>query len=249
MLAAGFKTILIFAYTFYYYILSFKKNSDLFLLKKRWATKILTELNFDVKIINSASTENKTIFVGNHISFLDIIVLIYANPRIVFISKAEVEKWPILGPAAKKAGTIFVKRNSVKSRANTKRKIVEIVDTFASVHIAGFPSGTTQLHETLMWRKGLFEIAEASDVPIQSFRIFYSPLRECAYIDQDNLLKSIYILFKTQHKQVVLEWGHQNKINNVLEQTEQIRQWTQQTRGLENEKTTFFRPAHTFELQ
>ena len=51
-----------------------------------------------------------------------------------------------------------------------------------------FPSGTTRLTEDQPWKKGAFEIAKDAKVPVQLFKLDYSPLRELAYINDDNLL-------------------------------------------------------------
>lgn len=228
MVSPFIKTISIFTETLYYYRLSLKKNADLLKLKKIWAENILNEFGFDLEIRNKSSDSSKIIFVGNHISFLDIIVLIAVDPRIVFLSKSEVARWPIIGAGAKRIGTVFVNRDCFKSRAKAKIKIAKkIKDSSEGICIAGFPSGTTSLSEDKPWKKGLFEIAQQADVPVQAFRLQYAPLRESAYIDQDNLLLNMARLFKTENKKVILEWGEEQMVSDPVQQSEELRLWTQ----------------------
>src|SRR5205823_13405773 len=47
--------------------------------------------------------------VANHLGYLDILVLSATVPC-AFISKAEIERWPIIGRFARWAGTVFVER-------------------------------------------------------------------------------------------------------------------------------------------
>ena len=49
------------------------------------------------------------LFAANHVSWLDIIVLGGLTPT-VFLSKAEVRKWPVVGWLAARAGTLFIRR-------------------------------------------------------------------------------------------------------------------------------------------
>jgi 1-acyl-sn-glycerol-3-phosphate acyltransferase len=49
--------------------------------------------------------------VSNHLSYLDIAVYSAAMPC-VFVSKAEVQRWPYFGLAARASGTVFIDRAS-----------------------------------------------------------------------------------------------------------------------------------------
>lgn len=252
MFIAVFKTLLIFARTLYYLCISFKKNCNLLELKQQWALSVLNELGVAVRVIDHHCQKRNLVFVGNHIGFLDIIVLIAIEPRIVFLSKAEVAKWPIIGAGAKRIGVIFVNRESSHSRAASKEAIFARLNANdESVYIAGFPSGTTCLHEELPWKKGLFEIAQTTNTDVQSFKLKYSPLRPCAYIDDDTLFGSLMGLFKTENKKVILEWGNSFQVSNLTEQIEATRQWTQTALNFNDDKApvpagSFVRPSSSF---
>lgn len=218
-------------------------------LKKKWANSVLNDFGFDLDVVSQSVQYSKVIFVGNHISFLDIVVLIAAEPRIIFLSKSEVSRWPIIGHAAKRIGSVFVKRDCVVSRAEAKIEIANIIKQAQGICIAGFPSGTTSLYEEKSWKKGLFDIAQQAGISIQPFRLQYSPARESAYIDQDNLLLTMVRLFRIENKKVILEWGQVQQVLDPIGQSETIRLWTQNHNKIKYETTKFFRSAHTFELQ
>lgn len=227
-MSSFFKTLCLFLKTFFYLLLSYKKNADFIELKQRWAQSLLLTLDLKLNVINKHSGKKKLILVGNHISFLDIIVLMAAEPRIVFLAKAEVANWPIIGSGAKRMQTIFVKRESISSRAVSKQLIYDRIKlSEKSTYIGGFPSGTTSLFENLPWKKGLFEIAMKTEIDVQCFKVNYFPLRECAYIDQDNLFSCLMNLFNTKNKMVTLEWGVSQRITNLNEQMMSIQSWTQ----------------------
>ena len=59
------------------------------------------------------STAKPTLFLANHISYLDVFVLGSVLPG-YFIAKSEVASWPILGWLAKVQNTLFFERNSRK---------------------------------------------------------------------------------------------------------------------------------------
>jgi 1-acyl-sn-glycerol-3-phosphate acyltransferase len=132
------------------------------------------------------SRSRPTIFVGNHLSYLDIPVLLTKAPQANFVAKAELARWPLFGRGMREAETIFVKRESVVSRGAVRETLLEAVGDGKSVAV--FPSGTTRLREDKDWRPGAFRLAEESGVPLQAFRLRFDPLREAAYIDNDSFL-------------------------------------------------------------
>ena len=102
-----------------------------------------------------------------------------------------------------------------------------MVDALANKNrsIAIFPSGTTSLREERPWKKGAFEIAKEASVPVQLFRIDYQPLRVSAYIDDDNLLSSMWLLLRTKNKSVSLKWlGKFEKFDQPSTFCEELRQ-------------------------
>ncbi|MBC7421451.1 MAG: 1-acyl-sn-glycerol-3-phosphate acyltransferase [Bdellovibrio sp.] len=233
------KTLFIFVSTFKYFLKSYKKNASITKLKQAWALDILKRFNFEIKINNQPSSQSRRILVGNHVSYLDIIVLLAICPEAVFLSKQEVARWPIIGAAAKRIGTIFVSRDNRHARSEARQKIKNLFDNRANeIHLAGFPSGTTCLTESKPWKKGLFEIAQQSDVLVQPFSVDYFPWRECAYVDQDNLFLSLIRLFKTPNKKVVFSWGEAFYVTeNIEQEIKSTQDWSRTRFNFTNKKS------------
>ena len=54
--------------------------------------------------------------VANHISWLDILVMLAVQP-VRFVSKADVKHWPLIGWLATHAGTLYIERDIAPRRA------------------------------------------------------------------------------------------------------------------------------------
>jgi 1-acyl-sn-glycerol-3-phosphate acyltransferase len=77
--------------------------------------------------------------VGNHASWLDIIVL-NARHRVFFISKAEVAGWPVIGFLARQIGTLFIRRDARDAQAQTAALEARLK---AGHPLLFFPEGTS----------------------------------------------------------------------------------------------------------
>lgn len=191
-----------------------------------WARAILNIIEMDIEIRGKIPDESQpVIFVGNHISYVDIPLLLASVP-VVFVSKEEVSKWLVIGPASKKAGTVFVKRESGESRARTAQAISACI-TERKQSIAIFPSGTTTLDEQKPWRTGALKIAHKHHIPVQPFRITYKPLRAVAYIDKDFFPIHLWNLLTCKERvRAVIEFGEVQTIHDPMIDCERIRKWT-----------------------
>jgi len=71
--------------------------------------------------ITKAPTENKpTLFVSNHVSYLDIFALGQSVPGF-FVAKAEVASWPVLNKLAKLQNTVFIERKAGQAKKQIKQ--------------------------------------------------------------------------------------------------------------------------------
>ncbi len=112
--------------------------------------------------------------VANHSTWLDIFVL-NAVQKVLFVSKAEVAKWPLIGMIARSVGTVFIERKQTDA---LKQK-----DTFQERLGAGhrllfFPEGTsTDGRRVLPFKPTLFAAFFApevqNDVWIQAVTVAY----------------------------------------------------------------------------
>jgi 1-acyl-sn-glycerol-3-phosphate acyltransferase len=134
-------------------------------------------LGFKVKIKGRISTERPTLFVANHISYIDIIAfgsILEAS----FIAKAEISDWPLFGRLAKLQRTLFIKRQ--RQYAAQQRDEIG-VRLGAGDNLILFPEGTScNGQQVLPFKSALFSVVEQSkgDTPltIQPVSVAYTQL-------------------------------------------------------------------------
>ncbi|MEZ4513121.1 MAG: 1-acylglycerol-3-phosphate O-acyltransferase [Chloroflexota bacterium] len=109
---------------------------------------------------------------ANHVSFMDIIVLVTVTP-LRFVAKIETLKVPIIGQAAKGIKCVFVDRSNKASR-HAARDQIAAAEKFPAIAI--YPEGTRGSgKELLPFRHGAFELAQHGQVPILPVAIKYDP--------------------------------------------------------------------------
>lgn len=135
-------------------------------------------LGFDIVTRGKVATESPVLFVGNHTSYLDIMVLGTVIEG-CFIAKSEVANWPLLGWLAKLQRTVFVQR---QLRRTTARQRDEIRARLAvGDRLILFPEGTSDDGvKVLPFKSALFAAAEtppgAPRLLVQPFSIAYTAL-------------------------------------------------------------------------
>ena len=194
--------------------------------KMDWAHSTLKRFNINLDIKGEVLSDPSTLFVGNHISYMDIPVLLASVRGISFVAKHEISRWPIFGFGAKKLDTIFVKRGKKYSKKKAAKAIEE--NLIAGKRIVVFPSGTTSIDGQKNWRKGIFEIASSTNCWTQPFRITYEPLREVAYIDDDFFPTHVFRLFSTENIKAKIEFHEPIKITEALNDCNKWQKWVQE---------------------
>lgn len=130
--------------------------------------------------------------VANHISWVDIHVLGYLLPT-VFLSKAEVRHWPIIGWLAKRSGTLFIRRGSGQA-GMIRQAIADYLHRNGMVTL--FPEGTTSDGlQVLRFLPPLFGAAIDAEVPIAPVALRYTveglPDLVAPYTGQQTLLQNL----------------------------------------------------------
>ena len=163
------------------------------------------------------------ILVGNHISYLDIPLILSQIP-VVFLSKAELLSWPIIGGAAKIASVVFVDRSSKASRLKSIDSIAnKIINDGERVVI--FPSGTTSIKEHKRWSTGAFKIAKKFGVPMQAVRLRYDPMGRAAFIDDDLFLPHLTRLCRSTGVDAHIEFSDPFYVDDVHEDLLRVQSW------------------------
>jgi 1-acyl-sn-glycerol-3-phosphate acyltransferase len=132
-------------------------------VRRRWIKWILHGLNVRMDWRGQVPDE-PAILVANHRSWLDPLLVmryILALP----VAKAEMGRWPLLGLAGRLSGIFYVQRENIRDRQRTLEAIAQAVQQGQTILL--FPEGTTHdRSELLPFRKGIFQVAAQSGVPI-----------------------------------------------------------------------------------
>jgi 1-acyl-sn-glycerol-3-phosphate acyltransferase len=118
------------------------------------------------------------VLASNHLGYLDIMVLA-SQIDCVFVSRADVAAWPVVGYLVRMVGTIFIDRDA-------KRDIPRVLDLVDEnlAHGRGiviFPEGTTSDGSTVLpFRPPLLEAAARSGIPVRCVSLSYRTPPGCA---------------------------------------------------------------------
>ena len=133
------------------------------------ATRVLRALGIQSTIQGRPPAQG--LVVANHLSYLDIVIISAAMPCF-FVSKAEVDRWPYFGKAARTGGTIFINRKSRTSTVEVVRQIAERLPL--AVPVLLFPEGTSSDGSgVLHFHSSLFEPAIAARAQVTAASVRY----------------------------------------------------------------------------
>ncbi len=169
---------------------------------KWWYKRFIKIINLQVKV-HGGTPKNCCLIVSNHISWLDIIVIGHLLPTI-FLSKAEVKKWPLLGWLASSANTIYIKRGGGQSE-NIRNIMVDKFRKNLSITI--FPEGKTTDGETVgQFFPRLFAAAIETKTPVLPISLNYHinnyKDKSLAFIGSQNFFENFFSIIKRDKIQV-----------------------------------------------
>ena len=87
------------------------------------------------------------LLVANHVSWIDIFVILAALP-VRFVSKSEVRAWPLIGWMIARTGTLFLKRATRRDAARINGQVIDALAEGDTVAV--FPEGTTSDGSTVL---------------------------------------------------------------------------------------------------
>ena len=136
--------------------------------------KLITKIiGLKIDRVGDISGDQKVLFVSNHLSYLDIIILGSLVPG-RFIAKSEVTNWPIFGFLSKITRTIFIRRDRKASHEQV-RLIKEQLDRCEKLIL--FPEGTSSDGRwVLPFKSPLFDAAMLTNSIVQPITIRYTHL-------------------------------------------------------------------------
>lgn len=190
-------------------VLSYLEHQKKHLIIKLWSEKLLHILNVKLTVEGSPPSQrlSNTMFVSNHISWLDIYALNSVHP-VRFIAKSEVARWPILGWLAKQANTIFIERARKK---DAQRITIEATESLKNGDcLCYFPEGTTTNGtELLPFKSSLIQAAINTHGDVWPLAIYYpnqdgSPNTRMAFAGETTFIESIWQIISLQESEVKL---------------------------------------------
>lgn len=154
---------------------------------RRWASLLLSLFSIELAVEGRVPPvtrrgERGRLIVTNHRSAIDI-GLVLATFGGTMVSRADIGGWPIIGPAARSVGTVFVDRSDAKSGAAVIRAIQKRLEEGQT--IALFPEGTTFAgDEVRPFHGGAFIAAARAGAEVLPVGIAYPAASGAAYVDE-----------------------------------------------------------------
>jgi 1-acyl-sn-glycerol-3-phosphate acyltransferase len=129
-----------------------------------WAGRMLQLLNIELNVSGHPPAAGPMLLVVNHISWLDILVL-HAARHCRFVSKSDVKHWPLIGPLATGAGTLYIERARRRDAMRVVHRMAESLR--AGEIVAIFPEGTTSDGRSLLpFHANLIQAAISAEAPV-----------------------------------------------------------------------------------
>jgi lyso-ornithine lipid O-acyltransferase len=135
-------------------------------------------LRIRVRTVGTPVRERPVLFVSNHVSWVDIVVIGSVQP-VAFVAKSEVRKWPLVGITAEMQRTVFVERARRHRTGDAVKQIVERLKGGTSVVL--FAEGTSSDgNRVLPFRSALLGAVEmaakqaSEPLPIQPMAVAYT---------------------------------------------------------------------------
>ena len=139
-------------------------------LKQRWSRQLLAILGvrLDAQLAGIAPG---SLFVANHISWLDIYAFNAARPM-AFVAKDDVRRWPLIGWLSAHTDTLFLSRENRRQSKQVNAQMSALL--LAAKDVTLFPEGTTTTGAQLLHFHGaLLQSAVDACCPVQPVALSY----------------------------------------------------------------------------
>lgn len=135
----------------------------------RFCVRAVHGLGVEIDVVGTFPESGAVI--SNHLSYLDIIVFAAVH-RCVFVSKAEIANWPVIGWMTTMSGTVYVERG----HGGSARKASSGMQAAAEVGlpVVFFPEGTTTNGDAMLkFHSGILAQAMAAKHPVTAAYVRY----------------------------------------------------------------------------
>ena len=176
-----------------------------------WAHTMLACLGVQMRVLGDVPKTGPVLLVANHISWLDILVM-HAARHCRFISKSDIQHWPVVGMLATAAGTLYIARESRRDALRVVHRMAERLR--AQEVLAVFPEGTTGDGSTVLpFHANLLQAAISADAPVLPVGLRFADARTGAtsfapcYIGDDTLVGSVWRTLRAPNLVAVVHFG------------------------------------------
>lgn len=175
---------------------------------QRWSAKALAILGVSAR--SHGPAEPRGLLVANHVSWLDVLLLLATVPQARFVAKSEVAGWPLIGRLVAGAGTLFIARGDARALRLAVDEMAARLSEGGLVAV--FPEGTTSDgHGVLAFRPGPLEAAVLAGVPVLPVALRYasaaaSPAPEPVYAGSTSFARSLWRIAAARGLDAQLQW-------------------------------------------
>jgi len=167
--------------------------------------------------------DHACVLVANHRTYIDAVMVPSPHP-LVFVAKAEVKKWPVVGWGGNALRTIWVDRSSAESRKATRVEVKKRIEDELSVII--FPEGTTHVGPDLMeYKMGMFKMCADGDFPICPIAMEYRH-QDVAWVQDMLFIPHAFQVFRHRYIDVAVRFGEVQYGDDPVELRQSIHDWT-----------------------
>ena len=137
-----------------------------------WSAKTLRLLGLRLEV-QGAFRPGAKLLVANHVSWIDIMAIHAVCPEARFVSKADVQHWPLVNRLVAGGATLYIERERPRDAVRVVHQMAEALR--AGDTVAVFPEGTTgDGHALLPFHANLLQAAIATGTPIQPLVLRFS---------------------------------------------------------------------------
>ena len=190
--------------------------------------RLLALLRAEVRM-SGLVPEPPFLLVTNHLSYVDVLVLASRLPA-RFVAKAEVRRWPLLGPLCRGFGTIFIDRSD---RRDIPRVLAEIEQALGRGEgIVLFPEGTSSSGESILpFRSPLLALPARLGLPVHAAALRYDP-GSVAWWGERSLAPHLLDLFRLQRIAATVDFAPEPVIDeNRKRLAERLREAVRDLKG------------------
>jgi 1-acyl-sn-glycerol-3-phosphate acyltransferase len=162
---------------------------------RAWSTGMLRVMGIGIEVEGQVQ-RGGVLLAANHVSWLDITALHAVVPQARFVSKADIQLWPLLSRLADAADTLYLERERKRDALRVVHLVAQALSEGQTVAV--FPEGTTSDGHTLLpFHANLFQAAIATSTPVQPVALRFSDARvgvspAVVFVGATTLLESLW---------------------------------------------------------